>query len=210
MCVFFDTFSVYMNRMWTVTYDFAGSMERDAKEVARGLRSRDPEVLDRLIEQFQYRLFRYLLYLAGSRDVAEDLFQETWMRILEKGHLYNGKSRFDTWLFTIARNLFFDLVRRRTPVSLDQWTDTDEEAGIAASDAVLPSEQMLREEENRQMATALGRLPGYYREVLVLRFQENLALDEIAAVVAAPLSTVKSRLYRGLELMREALEGSRS
>ncbi|HWU40252.1 MAG TPA: sigma-70 family RNA polymerase sigma factor, partial [Candidatus Acidoferrum sp.] len=103
-----------------MTYTFAGSMDREAKDVARGLRSRDPEVLDRLIERFQYRLFRYLLYLAGSREVAEDLFQETWVRVLEKGHLYNGKSRFDTWLFAIARNLFIDLVRRRSPMSLDQ------------------------------------------------------------------------------------------
>ncbi len=182
-------------------------MDREAKDVARGLRSRDPEVLDRLIERFQYRLFRYLLYLTGSREVAEDLFQETWMRVLEKGHLYNGKSRFDTWLFAIARNLFIDLVRRRSPMSLDQLADPEDgTVDIPASDAALPTEQILREEESRQTATALGGLPAVYREVLVLRFQEDLALDEIAAVVAAPLPTVKSRLYRGLEMMREALE----
>lgn len=206
-CVFFHPSPVYLNRMLTVTYTFAGSMEREAREVARGLRNRDPELLDRLIEQFQYRLFRYLLYLAGSRETAEDLFQETWMRVLEKGYLYNGKSRFETWLFAIARNLFIDLIRRRAPMSLDQLTDPEDgSVDIPASETALPTERIAREEENRQMATILGRLPAAYREVLVLRFKEDLALDEIAAVVAAPLSTVKSRLYRGLDLMREALE----
>jgi len=199
--------------MLTVTYSFADSMEREAREVARGLRNRDPEVLDRLIEQFQYRLFRYLIYLAGSRETAEDLFQETWMRVLEKGHLYNGKSRFETWLFAIARNLFIDLVRqRKASVSLDELVDP-EKAGtvdIPASETTLPTERLFREEENRLVATALGCLPAVYREVLVLRFQEDLALDEIAAIVAAPLSTVKSRLYRSLELLREALEETKS
>jgi RNA polymerase sigma-70 factor (ECF subfamily) len=198
--------------MWTVTDAFVDSPEQETKELARGLRDRDPEVLDRLIDRFQYRLFRYLLYLSGSRDTAEDLFQETWIRILEKGHLYNGRSRFETWLFAIARNLFIDLVRStRTPMSLEQLMDPEVRTlDLPASAALLPAEQVLREEESRRIAAALGSLPVLYREVLVLRFQEDLALDEIAAVVAAPLSTVKSRLYRGLELLRDALEEGKS
>ncbi len=196
-----------MFRMLTVTYTFADSTEQEARDVARGLSARDPEMLDRLIEQYQYRLFRYLLFLTGSRETAEDLFQETWVRILEKGHLYNGKSRFETWLFAIARNLYIDLVRRRSPVSLDQLLDPEDgREALPASEAPLPVELVLREEESRQMASALDRLPAVYREVLVLRFQENMALGEIASVVAAPLSTVKSRLYRGLEMMKSILE----
>jgi len=198
--------------MLTVTYTFVDSIEREAREVARGLRSRDPEVLDRLIEQYQYRLFRYLLYLTGARETAEDLFQETWIRVLEKGRLYNGKSKFETWLFAIARNLFIDLVRRkRTPMSLEQLLEPedDKSVDIPASETVWPTERLFREEESRQVAAALGGLPAAYREVLVLRFQEDLALDEIAAIVAAPLSTVKSRLYRSLELLRVTLEEAR-
>lgn len=193
--------------MLTVTVTYAGSMERDAREIAKGLRCRDPEVLDRLIVQFQYRLFRYLFYLTGSRENAEDLFQETWMRILEKGHLYDGKSRFETWLFAIARNLFIDQVRRRSPLSLEQMMDSDDQrADLPAGDAAQQSEQVFREEESTLVAAALNRLPAIQREVLILRFQEELALEEIAGIVAAPLSTVKSRLYRGLEMMREVLE----
>ena len=60
-------------------------------------------MLDRLIELYQHRLLRYLLYLTGNRELAQDLFQETWMRVLERGAQYNGQSKFDTWLFAIAR-----------------------------------------------------------------------------------------------------------
>ena len=72
----------------------------------------DPELLDRLIEEYQHRLLRYLLFLCSNREVAEDLFQETWIRVLVRGAQFNGRSRFDTWLFTIARNLVIDLSRK--------------------------------------------------------------------------------------------------
>src|SRR5215472_11707469 len=88
--------------------------------IARGLKAQDPELLDHLIELYQHRLLRCLLVLTGEREVAEDLFQETWMRVLLRGAQYNGKARFDTWLFTIARNLVIDLSRKRTMASLDE------------------------------------------------------------------------------------------
>ena len=82
--------------------------------IARGLKQRDVELLDTLILTYQHRLFRYLLYLTGSRELSEDLFQETWMRVLQRGSQYHGAARFDTWLFTIARNLVIDVRRKRT------------------------------------------------------------------------------------------------
>src|SRR6202041_2384907 len=88
--------------------------------VAQGLKRHDPELLDQLILPYQHRLLRYLLYLTGNRETAEDIFQETWMRVLKRGDQFNGKSRFDTWLFTIARNLVIDVRRKRTLASLDE------------------------------------------------------------------------------------------
>ena len=75
---------------------FASGMESEASAIARGLR-RDPDLLDRLIEQYQRRLLRYLVYLSGNRELAEDLFQETWIRVLERGGQYDGKHEFSTW-----------------------------------------------------------------------------------------------------------------
>src|SRR6202789_3404681 len=98
-------------------------VQRENAAIARGLKRQDPELLDRLIETYQHRLMRYLMFLTSKREVAEDLFQEVWIRVLKRGSQYNGKARFDTWIFTIARNLVIDLSRRRRMASLDEMRE---------------------------------------------------------------------------------------
>jgi RNA polymerase sigma-70 factor, ECF subfamily len=184
-------------------------MSDDAKTVARGLQKRDPELLDRLIEQYQYRLFRYLVYLTASRERAEDFFQETWIRVLERGHQYDGKSKFEAWLFAIARHLVIDWQRQKKMQSLDALTDPEDGAPLEIADEEGPSPLRLalgREQEAKVQAS-LEQVPAIYREVLLLRFQEELKLEEIAKVLETPISTVKSRLYRGLESLKEVLQG---
>ncbi len=176
--------------------------------IARGLKRNDPELLDQLIELYQHRLLRYLLFLTGKREVAEDLFQETWMRVLLRGAQYNGKARFDTWLFTIARNLVIDLSRKRQMASLDEMSEAgeDERPFEVAIDGPSPLEQFATREDQAEVAAVLLKLEPNYREVLVLRFHEELSLEEIAAMTRAPLSTVKSRLYRGLAALKPHVE----
>jgi RNA polymerase sigma-70 factor (ECF subfamily) len=183
--------------------------------IARGLKRQDAQLLDVLIEQYQHRLLRYLLYLTGKRDLAEDLFQETWMRVLTRGGQYDGRARFDTWLFTIARNLVIDNSRKRRLASLDEMAESGEDmrAFEIASDEPSPLEQVRAGEQSTQLTRVLLKLEANYREVLMLRFHEEMTLEEIAAVTRAPLSTVKSRLYRGLAALRphlEALESERA
>ncbi len=182
--------------------------QRENVAIARGLKRNDPELLDRLIELYQHRLLRYLLFLTGKREVAEDLFQETWMRVLLRGAQYNGKARFDTWLFTIARNLVIDLSRKRQMASLDEMSEggDDERPFEVALDGPSPLEQFSVGEDRAEVAEVLLKLEPNYREVLVLRFHEEMSLEEIACVTCAPLSTVKSRLYRGLAALKPKVE----
>ena len=172
--------------------------------IAQGLKRHDADLLDQLIVQYQHRLLRYLLYLTGNREVAEDLFQETWMRVLLRGDQYNGNARFDTWLFTIARNLLIDLRRKRVMSSLEQMFEggEDERPFEIPSDGPTPFDLYKTYEDGQRVAEALLTLDPLHREVLVLRFHEELALEEIAKVTRAPLSTVKSRLYRGLAALK--------
>ena len=187
---------------------FSTFMADDTKSLALGLRRRDPEVLDALIEQYQYRLFRYLVYITGNRERAEDFFQETWIRVLERGHQYDGKSRFEAWLFSIARHLVIDWQRQKKAQSLDALTNPDEGAPMEfADDDPSPLHLLLAQESEETAQASLEKLPAVYREVLLLRFQEELGLVEIATVLNSPLSTVKSRLYRGLEDLRGLLGG---
>jgi RNA polymerase sigma-70 factor, ECF subfamily len=179
--------------------------------IAQGLKRHDAELLDRLIVQFQHRLLRYLLFLTGNREMAEDLFQETWMRVLVRGSQYNGAARFDTWLFTIARNLVIDYRRKRTMASLEEMCEANGEDRPleVPSDDPTPFDLYQNRENSQRISQALLTLDPLHREVLVLRFHEELSLEEIAQVTRAPLSTFKSRLYRGLAALKPRMSADR-
>jgi RNA polymerase sigma-70 factor (ECF subfamily) len=196
----------------TLTAAAARQVERENAAIARGLKRQDPELLDQLIETYQHRLMRYLMFLTGKREVAEDLFQEVWIRVLRRGSQYNGKARFDTWIFTIARNLVIDLSRKRTMASLDEMREggEDERPFEIVQDGPSPLEQFETSENASEVARVLLTLEPTYREVLTLRFHEEMSLEEIATVTCAPLSTVKSRLYRGLAALRPEILKLRS
>jgi RNA polymerase sigma-70 factor, ECF subfamily len=192
-------------------YCFLNAMESDASAIARGLRRRDPDLLDRLIEQYQHRLLRYLVYLSGNRELAEDLFQETWIRVLERGHQYDGKREFSTWLYAVARNLTIDYLRKKNPVSLDGLMDDEGHASLEPADTQPMAWQIVQQHQQAErISAALVSIPAEYRETVVLRFQEGLALEEIATITGAPLGTVKSRLYRALNLLMSRLEGAQA
>ena len=87
---------------------------QESLAVSAGLKRQKAGLLEELIVRYQHRLLRYLLFLTGNRDTAEDLFQEVWMRVLVRGDQFDGRARFETWLFTIARNLVIDQRRKRT------------------------------------------------------------------------------------------------
>jgi RNA polymerase sigma-70 factor (ECF subfamily) len=195
-----------------LTAEAAKQVQRENAAIARGLKRQDPDLLDRLIETYQHRLMRYLMFLTGKREVAEDLFQEVWIRVLRRGSQYNGKARFDTWIFTIARNLVIDLSRKRTMASLDEMREggEDERPFEIEQDGPSPLEQFQYRENAAEVASVLLTLEPRYREVVTLRFHEELSLEEIAAITCAPLSTVKSRLYRGLAALKPQLMNLRA
>jgi RNA polymerase sigma-70 factor (ECF subfamily) len=192
-----------------VTVDDQARLESLA--VADGLKRRKAGLLEELIVRYQHRLLRYLLFLTGNRETAEDLFQEVWMRVLVRGDQFNGRARFETWLFTIARNLVIDQRRKRTMSSLDELVegagDDDRPMNVeVTADDPTPFDCVSNLEDRERIAAALLELDTLHREVLVLRFHEELSLEEIAKVTRAPLSTVKSRLYRGLAMIKPKLD----
>jgi len=133
------------------------------------------------------------------------------MRVMVRGAQFNGQARFDTWLFTIARNMVIDQRRKRTMSSLDELFEVGGEddkpmSFEIADDDPTPFDRFANLEDRERIAAALLEMDTLYREVLVLRFHEELSLEEIAKVTRAPLSTVKSRLYRGMAALKPKLE----
>ena len=181
--------------------------ETETAKMARGLRERDMQLLADLVERCQHRLVRYLLYLTGRREYAEDLAQETWVRVLQRGSQYNGRQRFDPWLFAIARNLAIDYLRKKRKGVQTASLPNDRDAMLLLpTSGPSPFEAAARSEDAIRLAGQLQILSPLYREALLLRFQEELSLPEIAQVLGAPVTTVTSRIYRGLAALRSAFE----
>jgi RNA polymerase sigma-70 factor, ECF subfamily len=178
------------------------SLEDDLTRLRKG----DLDALATLIEQYQARLYRYLLRLVREPATAEDIFQQTWLRVAERIKSYDARRKFENWLFTVARNLAYDHLRRYQPESLDEPLPSgDSRLELLPGSEHGAFESLLAEERGALVARAMEGLPLIYREVLALRFEHDLKLEEIAGLLRIPLSTVKSRLRRALEDMRHLL-----
>jgi RNA polymerase sigma-70 factor, ECF subfamily len=105
------------------------------------------------VERCQHRLVRYLLYLTGRREYAEDLAQETWIRVLQRGSRYNGRQRFDPWLFAIARNLAIDDLRKKRKAVETASLPNDRDAVLLLpSSGSSPFEAAARSEDAMRLA----------------------------------------------------------
>jgi RNA polymerase sigma-70 factor, ECF subfamily len=190
----------------SIAWEGRVGLESEVAQLRRG----DLNALSAILERYQNRLYRYLLRLVRDPADAEDLFQQTWVRVAERISRFDPHRNFEPWLFALTRNLAIDHLRRMRPQSLDEPTG-DAASGETAA-ARLPSaerpvvDRILERERAGKLAAALENLPVSYREVLTLRFEEEMKLEEIAEVLAAPLSTVKTRLRRSLCRLRETLE----
>jgi RNA polymerase sigma-70 factor (ECF subfamily) len=175
-------------------------VEPDRNDAAR-LRRGDTAGLTGLMGRHQDRLFRYLLRLVGDEAVAEDVFQQTWLQVAERIGRYDRSRPFAPWLFTVARNLALDQLRRRRPESLDELPEPEAPATPDAD----PFARAVARQQGARLADAVAGLAPLDREVLSLRFEEDLALTELADRLAVPLPTAKARLYRALMRLREKL-----
>lgn len=170
------------------------------------LRDGDVDAIAKLMQRYQHRLYRYMLRMVRQPSTAEDLFQQTWLRVMERAPSYDPRRSFEGWLFAIAHNLAIDHLRRRQPESLDEELPSgDTRADMTPSAGVDALEHMLAEERQARVAEAVGELPALSREILTLRFEEEMKLEEIAEVLALPLGTVKTRLHRAMKSLQQAL-----
>jgi RNA polymerase sigma-70 factor, ECF subfamily len=192
-----------MSRIQQATWGAALSVEN---ELTR-LRDGDVQAVVPLMERYQHRLYRYLLRLVWQEAAAEDLFQQTWVRVMERIGSYDPNRNFESWLFAVARNLALDHLRRYQPESLDEPLPSgDTRAEWVADSGPGALEQLLAEERAGCLLAALSDLPAVFREVLTLRFEEEMKIEEIAVVLSVPLGTVKTRLHRAMKHLRTAIE----
>jgi RNA polymerase sigma-70 factor (ECF subfamily) len=174
------------------------------------MRRGDPDAVAAIVSRYQHRLYRYLLRLVREPATADDLFQQTWLRVMEKIGRYDARRNFESWLFSVAHNLAIDAWRGKRGESLldpEDAEDSGEAPGApwrsGEPDAL---DRLLDFERGAMLAACMQELPAIHREVLTLRFEEDMRLEEIAEVAGIPLSTVKSRLRRALDGLRAAMD----
>lgn len=160
----------------------------------------DVSAFSELVSRFQDRIYRFLVRLTRSQDDARDLTQETFLRAFQSLPRWTPDARFTTWLFRIARNLAFDLLRRHKRI---EFVALEEHATIVDT-APGPDDVLQTAQRLRLLEAALLRLPAEHREILLLREIEDMTYDDIADVLGLNLGTVKSRIARA----RSALIGA--
>jgi RNA polymerase sigma-70 factor, ECF subfamily len=171
----------------------------------------DERAYRELVERYQRPVFALAMRMVRQAQDAEDLTQETFVRMFRALDRYDPTRPFEAWLFTIASRLCIDHIRRRRvkPISIFQGEPgTDEERVIEAEDPGLkPDEAAAHAEEERSTRTLIDSLPPHYRIVVVLRHQHDLSYEEIAETLHLPLGTVKARIHRARALLKRHLEG---
>lgn len=163
----------------------------------------DAAAFAELIRRFQDRVFRFLLRLTQTREDAQDLTQETFMHAYAALPRWQPDAQFSTWLLRIARNLAYDMLRRRQRVNFVALEPEHEKHLVDA--APTPEAALHGVQRLRQLEAALARLPTEQREVLLLREIENLSYDDMAEVLGLPLGTIKSRIARARRALAETM-----
>ena len=179
-------------------------MDRDLElQLVDRLRRCDAGAFDLVHDAFNGRLFCFLARLSNSRDVAEDLLEETWLRLVSHAPKLRPDTNLGAWLFTVARNLYVSYRRSR----LIEDTGSAEAAGLWSISARPPSPLDLAEasEMSRRIAAALASLPATYREALLLVGVEELRPSEAAVICGITAEAMRQRLSRARALLDRRL-----
>ena len=178
----------------------------DEELVARSIRG-DNDSFNELILRWERPIFALAYRTIGREEDARDVCQETFLRAFRALPSFRGQSKFSSWLYRIALNLCRDWMRRerRTPV-VQAPEDIDlMELAAAAEPAESIEDLVARKDLTRAVERAMAKLPEEQRTAIVLKEYHGLTFQEIAELVGCPLSTVKTRLYQGLTVLRREL-----
>jgi len=185
-------------------------LEREIEaELARRLMTGDAEAFDRFVEHFRAKIFHYSWLMCGHREDAEEVAQETLLKVFESFDQLREPERVRPWVFRIAKNACL-MKRRKSVFAPPHELPLDDFAPAIADGSVPPDRRMLESERNDALANAIGELPENYRSVILLRDMEELSTLETAQILELTEDVVKTRLHRARLAVREKLVEHRS
>lgn len=158
-------------------------------------------MIDSKIVKYGKRLYGLCLSLCRDPDHAQDLYQETWLRVIQKLDQYDNQLEFEGWLTRICVNLYRDQLRKRNRNRIFDAFSTRE-----AKDTLLESIPAKENEDHRDLHQAVGRLPDKLRITVLLYYFRDLDIQSTAAALGVPPGTVKSRLHKAKKLLKEVMQ----
>jgi RNA polymerase sigma-70 factor (ECF subfamily) len=184
-------------------------MERTDQELLAAHLDGNNEALHVLIKRYLKSIYNYTYRLSGNAEDAEDITQETFIKVWRHAKTFRTDENFKTWLFTIAHRGAIDLLRKKKRLVFSDFTSDDGESFF--TDTVmdtepLPDELFAKAEEKVLIKSVVAKLSVTHQEVLMLYYTEELTFDEIGKVLSKPLNTVKSQHRRALTQLRKLLE----
>ncbi|MGC5325170.1 RNA polymerase sigma factor SigW [Brevibacillus sp. SYSU BS000544] len=184
-------------------------MEFVEKRLVERAKRGERDAFAELIEIYKDKIFQLAYRMVGNRQEAEDIAQETFLRVYANLHMYDSSYKFSTWIYRIATNLCIDRGRKKKPdFSLDE--EADGSTGLdwhsrLSSKEKSPEEKIVTKEVQETVQDALSELAPKYRSIMILRYIEDLSLQEISDVLKLPVTTIKTRIHRGREALRGKL-----
>lgn len=162
---------------------------------------------EELVRRYQRPIAAYVYRMVGDYDAALDLTQEVFIKVYNSLSRYRAEFKFSTWIYKIAHNAAIDHLRRHAvrEQAMTTSVDGDRREVMIESRRLTPEQESERKERRSEIESVVQLLPASYRELIVLRHSHDLSYDEMAEVTGLPLGTVKNRLFRARETMRDLL-----
>ena len=176
----------------------------DGELIAISIRGRE-DCFEELVRRYQRPITGYVYRILNNYDASLDVTQEVFIKVYNSLARYRSDYKFSTWLYRIAHNAAIDFLRRNSvnPQSLETETADGSFQLQVESPRPTPEQERERSEWRKEIESVVQCLPIVYRELILLRHAQDLSYDEIAEVTGLPLGTVKNRLFRAREMMRE-------
>jgi RNA polymerase sigma-70 factor (ECF subfamily) len=179
------------------------------EELILEFQKEDINAFDEIVYRYKDRIVNFLYRYTGSREDSEDIAQDAFLRLYKSKHLYREIGKFSTWFYTIAINLAKTSLRRKKKYrafSINNFDEKEEKDYELTANVIAPDESANASNESYYIQKAIEALSDKFREVIILRDIQELDYEEIAKITKLPLGTVKSRINRGRECLKEMLE----
>ncbi len=179
------------------------------EELILEFQKEDVNAFNEIVYRYKDRIINFLFRYTSSREESEDIAQEAFLRLYKSKHLYREIGKFSTWFYTIAINLAKTHLRHKKnyrTISINNYDENEEKDYELTANVIAPDESANASNENYYIQKAINALNVKFKEVVILRDIQELDYEEISKITKLPLGTVKSRINRGRECLKEMLE----